>query len=79
MEALNVANYIDLFLEGAGQKAQILTRLAQRRKGLQVLVGSHTRAKKVLVAVGARWDNAQTCHVEHLIKERHRPRRISIS
>ena len=51
---------------------RIVQRIQHAR--LQVLVGRHARAKEVLVAVGARGDNAQTRHVEHLVKERHRPR-----
>ena len=42
---------------------------------LQVLVSRHARAKEVLVAVGARGNNAQARHVEHLVKERYRSRR----
>ena len=57
----------------ATRRLRVVQRVEHAR--LKVLVGRHARAKEVLVAVGARGDNAQTRHVEHLVKERHRPRR----
>ena len=46
----------------ATRRLRVVQRVEHAR--LKVLVGRHARAKEVLVAVGARGDNAQTRHVE---------------